>query len=115
VLLAEGSFGQLLVRLRHKVSILYVVFTMAGSLCAANSSASALGNPIITPPSAMASKKTHANAGPDPLRAVHASKCFSSVNRHRPIDEKIFKIMLRFTSLSGDKGSGVTTVMPSRI
>lgn len=73
-------------------------------LCAANSNASALGNPIITPPSAIASRKIHANAGPLPLSAVHASKCFSSRKRQRPMEEKMVRIMRRSSSAVGEGG-----------
>lgn len=44
-------------------------------LCAANSNASLLGKPIMTPPSAIASKTKQTKAGPDPHTAVTASKC----------------------------------------
>lgn len=85
------------------------------SLCAANSRASALGRPIMTPPSAIASKNIHAKAGPDPESAVHASKFFSSRKRQRPIDENIFKMIERSSSASSDNGRLLTTVIPSRI
>jgi hypothetical protein len=63
----------------------------------------------------MASKNIHAKAGPDPESAVHASKCFSSRNLQRPIEEKIFRIIALSTSESGDGGIVDTTVIPSRI
>jgi hypothetical protein len=90
------------------------------SLCAASSNASALGNPIITPPSAIASRNTHANAGPEPERAVHASKCFSSRNLQRPIEEKMVCMMDCSSSADaweedGRDCKGDMTVMPSRI
>ena len=69
----------------------------------------------MTPPSAIASRKMHAKAGPEPDRAVQASKCFSSRNRHRPIDENIFKIRARSLSSRSEGGRFETTVMPSRI
>lgn len=69
----------------------------------------------MTPPSAMASRNMHANAGPEPESAVHASKCFSSKNRQRPMDEKILRIIDRSTSVLGEIGSVETTVIPSRI
>ena len=63
----------------------------------------------------MASKKIHAKAGPEPERAVHASKCFSSRKRHLPMDEKILRMMDRSSSIEGDWGKVLMTVMPSRI
>lgn len=69
----------------------------------------------MTPPSAMASRKMHAKAGPEPESAVHASKCFSSRKRQRPIEEKMLRMMERSSSESSDGGSVLTTVMPSRI
>ena len=84
-------------------------------LCAASSNASARGRPIITPPSAIASSTTHANAGPEPESAVHASKCFSSKKRHRPIVEKICRMIERSSSCVSEGGRVETTVMPSRI
>lgn len=84
-------------------------------LCAASSSASARGSPIITPPSAIASRKMHANAGPEPESAVHASKCFSSRKRHRPMDENMLRMMDRSSSDSSEGDRELTTVMPSRI
>lgn len=94
---------------------IYLYFRALHSLWAASSKASVLGNPIITPPSAIASRKMHANAGPEPARAVHASKCFSSRKRHRPMEENIFRIMALSVSSCGDGGRVDTTVMPSRI
>ena len=85
------------------------------SLWAASSKASILGNPIITPPSAIASKKVHTNAGPEPAKAVHASKCFSSRKRHRPMDENMLRMMLLSVSWYGEGGRFDMTVMPSRI
>ena len=85
------------------------------SLWAASSKASILGNPIITPPSAIASKKVHTNAGPEPAKAVHASKCFSSRKRHRPMDENMLRMMLLSVSWCGEGGRFDMTVMPSRI
>lgn len=82
-------------------------------LCAASSNASARGRPIITPPSAIASRNMAANAGPDPPNAVHASKCFSSRNLQRPIDEKMLRIMDR--SRGWFSSSVDTIVIPSRI
>lgn len=87
-------------------------------LCAASSNASARGKPIITPPSAIASRKIQAKAGPDPDRAVQASKCFSGRNRQRPIEQKIFKIIDESNSFSSScelEDRVETTVMPSRI
>jgi hypothetical protein len=69
----------------------------------------------MTPPSAIASKNMHANAGPDPESAVHASKFFSSRKRQRPIDENIFRMIDRSSSASSDIGKLLTTVIPSRI
>lgn len=69
----------------------------------------------MTPPSAIASKKIQAKAGPDPERAVQASKCFSSKKRHLPMDEKILRMMDRSRSIEVDWGKVLTTVMPSRI
>jgi hypothetical protein len=80
------------------------------SVCAASSSASARGRPIITPPSASASRNTHANAGPDPESAVHASKCFSSRKRTRPTELNTASRIDR----SAGRASEIT-VMPSRI
>src|SRR4051812_18290822 len=82
-------------------------------LCAASSIASTLGNPIITPPSVMASSTKATNAGPDPASAVHASKCFSSMKRHLPHDEK----MPRSISLCKgcEEGMVETTVIHFRI
>jgi hypothetical protein len=79
--------------------------------CDASSRASARGKPIMTPPSAIASRNMHAKAGPDPDNAVHASKCFSSRNRHRPIEEKICDTIC----LGSEGGRLETTVIPSRI
>ena len=84
-------------------------------LCEANSRASARGSPIITPPSIIASKKMHTNAGPEPDKAVQASKCFSSRKRHRPMEENILRIIARSFSISIDGVNVVTTVIPSRI
>lgn len=85
-------------------------------VCAASSSASGRGKPIITPPSAIASKKTQAKAGPEPASAVHASKCFSSRNRALPTAVKMERRICRSSSADGDEaGRGVRTVMPSRI
>lgn len=84
-------------------------------LCAANSRASARGRPIMTPPSAIASKNIQANAGPEPESAVHASKCFSSRNRHRPMEENMLRIICRSRSTVDDSGIEFTTVMPSLI
>lgn len=69
----------------------------------------------MTPPSAIASRKIHANAGPEPESAVHASKCFSSRKRQRPMEEKMLRMILRSRSPSLDSGSVLTTVMPSLI
>lgn len=69
----------------------------------------------MTPPSAIASKKMQANAGPDPDNAVQASKCFSSRNRHRPMEEKILRIRSRSSSSESEGGRVLTTVIPSRI
>ena len=84
-------------------------------LCAASSRASARGNPIMTPPSAIASRNMQAKAGPDPDRAVQASKCFSSRKRHRPIEENIFRMISLFNPSASEGGRFETTVMPSRI
>jgi hypothetical protein len=97
------------------VSCPFTVNIQRDLLWAASSKASALGKPIITPPSAIASKNIHANAGPDPDSAVHASKCFSSRNRQRPMEEKILRIMERSSSMEVDNGKVLTTVIPSRI
>lgn len=84
-------------------------------LCAASSSASARGRPIITPPSAIASSTSNANAGPEPDKAVHASKCFSSRKRHRPIGLKRDPKILRSRAGWDDFGAGgVTTVKIGR-
>lgn len=53
------------------------------ALCAANSSASLRGSPIMTPPSAMASRTTQTKAGPEPQTAVTASKCCKRRKRER--------------------------------
>ena len=58
-----------------EVSLLIQIDHVFGNkLRAASSSASALGRPIITPPSATASVKIQAKAGPEPESAVQASK-----------------------------------------
>ncbi len=59
----------------------------------------------------MASNTKATNAGPDPARAVQASKCFSSRNRHRPQDVKIASMRAR----DSESDTGVTIVIPSRI
>lgn len=93
----------------------YMLMTIEHAPCDANSRASARGKPIITPPSAIASRNIHAKAGPHPDNAVHASKCLSSRKRQRPIEEKIcLTITLEFTSES-EGGRFETTVIPSRI
>lgn len=69
----------------------------------------------MTPPSAMASRKMQANAGPEPDKAVQASKCFSSRKRQRPIDENMLRMMDRWSSDSSEGERLLTTVMPSRI
>ena len=84
-------------------------------LCAASSRASARGNPIMTPPSAMASRNMQAKAGPDPDRAVQASKCLSSRKRQRPIEENIFRMISLFRLSMSEGGRFETTVIPSRI
>jgi hypothetical protein len=84
-------------------------------LCAASSRASARGNPIMTPPSAIASRNMQAKAGPDPDRAVQASKCLSSRKRQRPIEENIFRMISLFNPSASEGGRFETTVMPSRI
>lgn len=84
--------------------------------CAASSSASLRGKPIMTPPSAMASRKTQAKAGPLPASAVQASKCFSSRKRHRPTALKMDRSVRRSVVRDELEGSSVErTVMPSRI
>lgn len=82
-------------------------------LCAASSRASARGRPIMTPPSAMASRNSVTNAGPDPASAVATSKYFSSRKRHMPTAEKIVDSRLR--SCCVRRLTSETTVMPSRI
>lgn len=70
----------------------------------------------MTPPSAIASRKTHAKAGPEPARAVQASKCFSSRKRHFPTAEKMESRMDLSVSAEGsESGRGVRMVIPSRI
>ena len=69
----------------------------------------------MTPPSAIASRNMQAKAGPDPDRAVQASKCFSSRKRQRPIEENIFRIISLFNPSASEGGRFETTVMPSRI
>jgi hypothetical protein len=81
------------------------------ALCAAISTASALGSPIRTAPSANASTIIATKAGPDPARAVHTLKCFSSTKRTRPHDEKI--AVRREEVDDGDvEGIVVITVIP---
>lgn len=92
----------------------------------------------MTPPSAMASRTTQTNAGPEPQTAVTASKCcperdsefgqfvvvaklrkartFSSMKRHFPRGVKSAIRISRLTGVFGSEGSSEeTTVMPSRI
>lgn len=85
-------------------------------LCAASSKASALGKPIMTPPSAMASSTSATKAGPDPAKAVHASKCFSSRKRTLPQGVKRERRIWRVRGDDWDDvGGGVITVIPSPI
>ncbi len=85
------------------------------SLCAANNTASSLGKPIITAPSAKASNINATKAGPLPANAVHTSKCFSSMKRTRPHDEKRERRM-EWVSVGvfvmGSLGMVVMMVMP---
>jgi hypothetical protein len=69
----------------------------------------------MTPPSAIASRNMQAKAGPDPDRAVQASKCLSSRKRQRPIEENIFRMISLFNPSASEGGRFETTVMPSRI
>lgn len=70
----------------------------------------------MTPPSAIASRTKQANAGPLPLNAVHASKCFSSRKRCRPMGLKSCVRMLRsMVAFWEDGEGGVMMVIPSRI
>lgn len=70
----------------------------------------------MTPPSAIASSTRHAKAGPEPDKAVHASKCFSSRKRHRPMGLKSEVRIFRSSAGCEEVGDGgVTTVIPSRI
>ncbi len=63
----------------------------------------------------MASRNMHAKAGPDPDNAVHASKCLSSRNRQRPIEEKICLTICVLCPSDSEGGRVEMTVMPSRI
>lgn len=70
----------------------------------------------MTPPSAIASRTRQAKAGPDPERAVQASKCFSSKNLHLPIGLNMdVKILRSRLAMLDPVAGGVHTVMPSRI
>lgn len=98
------------------ISALSFTYLRYNLLCAANSKASTLGKPIMTPPSAIASSTNRANAGPEPQTAVHASKCFSSRKRHRPIGWKRDKAIDRSRfAIGADVGIVERTVMPSLI
>lgn len=68
----------------------------------------------MTPPSAMASSTKATKAGPDPAKAVHASKCFSSKNRTRP--QGVNRERRIWREMGGEEvGGGVITVIPSPI
>lgn len=96
------------------IPLLSTILAAPCIVCAASSSASRRGRPIMTAPSTIASRKTHANAGPDPASAVHASKCFSGRKRHLPTEEKIERTIDE--SMAGaSAGSGERMVIPSRI
>jgi hypothetical protein len=68
----------------------------------------------MTAPSAIASRKTQAKAGPEPARAVQASKCFSGRKRQRPTEEKRERRMDESRG-GAEEGRGERMVMPSRI